>query len=120
MKIAPLLLLNYHRYTKRKVCIVTHLSLNQLSQTSDGRSDGGSSSSRDGVRTTGDGLVASLAFPDTSSLSLNGLLSAERTVVSRVLLNLKLLTLSSQRRTVSDTVFTGDSNLFSSFRPKTK
>lgn len=99
---------------------MTRLSLNQLSQTSDGRSDCGSSSSRDGISTTSDGLVASLALPDTSSLSLNGLLSAERAVVSSMLLDLELLTLSSQRRTVSNTVFTGDSNLFSSLRPKVK
>jgi hypothetical protein len=56
---------------------------------------------RDGVGTTGDGLVAALALPDTNSLALHGVLSAEGADVTGVLRNFGLLDLLTQRGTVS-------------------
>lgn len=93
------------------------LGLSELSQSSDGGSDGVGGSSGDGVSATGNGLLAGGTSPDTNGTSSNGGLSAEGAVVSGVLLDFQLLTLSSQRRTVSDTVLTGDSNLLSSLSP---
>lgn len=56
---------------------------------------------RDGVGTTGDGLVAALALPDTNSLALHGVLAAEGADVTGVLRNFGLLDLLTQRGTVS-------------------
>lgn len=98
--------------------ITKHLGLSHVSQTTDGRSDSGSSSSRNSVSTTSNGLLTRLAVPDTSSVSLNRSLTAERTVVLGVLLNFQLLGLSSQGRTVSDTELTSDSDLLSSLSPE--
>lgn len=94
-----------------------YLGLGQVSQTTDGRSDGGGSGSGHSVSATGNGLAASLAVPDTSSGSSGGSLTAERTVVLGVLLHLQLLGLSSQGRTVSHTELTGDADLLSSLSP---
>lgn len=102
----------YRHHHKRK-----HLGLGQVSQTTDGGSDGGSSSSGNGVSTTSNGLLAGLAVPDTSSTSLNGSLTTERAVVLGVLLDFHLLGLSSQGRTISDTKLTSDTDLLSSFSP---
>lgn len=57
--------------------------------------------SRDSVGTTGNGLVATLAVPDTNSLALDGVLSAEGADVAGVLLDLHLLHLLTQGGTVS-------------------
>lgn len=105
-----MLLLNYHTH-------IWCLSLSQLSQTSDSGSDRSSSSCRNSVCTTSNDLLTGATLPDTGSLSLDSLLTAEGAVVSRMLLNFELLALSSQRRTVSDTVFTSDSDFLSSLRP---
>lgn len=94
-----------------------YLGLGQVSQTTDGRSDGGGSGSGHSVSATGNGLAAGLAVPDTSSGSSGGSLTAERTVVLGVLLHLQLLGLSSQGRTVSHTELTGDADLLSSLSP---
>ena len=56
---------------------------------------------RDGVGTTSDGLVATLALPDTNSLALHGVLAAEGADVTGVLRNFGLLDLLTQRGTVS-------------------
>lgn len=48
---------------------------------------------------------------------MNGSLTTEGTVVLGVLLDLHLLGLSSQRRTISDTELTSDSDLLSSLSP---
>lgn len=93
------------------------LSLSQLSQTSDGRSDGGSSSGGNGVSTTSNGLVTGVTVPDTGSVSLHRLLTTEGTVVTSVLLNLQFLGLTTQGGTVTDTKFTSDTNFFSSLSP---
>lgn len=93
------------------------LGLSQLSQTSNGRSDSGSSSSGDGVSTTSDGLVTGVTVPDTSSVSLDRLLTAERTVVTGVLLDLHLFGLTTQGGTVTNTELTSDTNLLSSLSP---
>ena len=56
---------------------------------------------RDGVSTTGNGLVAALALPDTDSLALDGVLSAEGADVAGVLGDFHLLHLLTQGGTVS-------------------
>lgn len=71
-------------------------SFNHFSQSSDGRSNGGGSSSGDSVSTTSDGLLTTGTSPNTSCTSLNSLLTTEGTVISGMLLNFKLLNLSSQ------------------------
>lgn len=100
-----------------KQCPTASLSLSHFSQSSDGRSDSGGSSSGNGVSTTSNGLLTGRTSPDTSSTSLDGLLTTERTLVSSVLLNFQLLDLSSQRGTVTDTVLTCDTDLLSSLSP---
>lgn len=106
-------------YNRKNNQTKTRLSLSHVSQTTNGRSDGGSGSSGNGVSTTGNSLAAGLAVPDTSSVSLHGSLTAERAVVLSVLLDLHLLGLSSQGRTISDTELTGDSDLLCSLSPET-
>lgn len=96
---------------------VTSLSFDHVSQSSDGRSDSGSGSGRNGVSTTSNGLLTRRTVPDTGSTSFDSLLTTEGTVVSGVLLHFQLLDLSSQRRTVTDTVLTSDTNLLSSLSP---
>lgn len=56
---------------------------------------------RDGVSTTGNSLVAALALPDTDSLALDGVLSAESADVAGVLGDFHLLHLLTQGGTVS-------------------
>jgi hypothetical protein len=106
-------------YNRKNNQTKTHLSLSHVSQTTNGRSDGGSGSGGNGVSTTGNSLAAGLAVPDTSSVSLHSSLTAERAVVLGVLLDLHLLGLSSQGRTISDTELTGDSDLLCSLSPET-
>lgn len=73
------------------------LSLSKISQTLESGSGGGSGSSGKRVSTAGNGLLAARAVPDTSSLALDGALSAERAQVTSVLLNLELLALATER-----------------------
>jgi hypothetical protein len=56
---------------------------------------------RDGVGTTGNGLSTALAVPDTNSLALDGVLSAEGADVAGVLGDFHLLHLLTQGGTVS-------------------
>lgn len=56
---------------------------------------------RDSVSTTGNSLVAALALPDTDSLALDGVLSAESADVAGVLGDFHLLHLLTQGGTVS-------------------
>lgn len=56
---------------------------------------------RDGVGATSGGLLAALAVPDTDSLALNGVLSAESAGVLGVLGGFHLLDHLPQRGTVS-------------------
>jgi hypothetical protein len=56
---------------------------------------------RDGVGTTGNSLLAALALPDTNSLALDGVLSAEGADVAGVLGDFHLLHLLTQGGTVS-------------------
>lgn len=93
------------------------LSFDHVSQSSDGGSDGGGGSGGDSVSTTGNSLLTRSTRPDTSGTSLDGLLTTESTVVSRVLLDFQLLDLSSQRRTITNTVLTGNTNLLCSLSP---
>ena len=56
---------------------------------------------RDGVGTAGNNLVAALALPDTDSLALDGVLSAESADVAGVLGDFHLLHLLTQGSTIS-------------------
>lgn len=56
---------------------------------------------RNGVSTAGNNLVAALALPDTDSLALDGVLSAEGADVAGVLGDFHLLHLLTQGGTVS-------------------
>lgn len=56
---------------------------------------------RDGVSTTGNGLLAALALPDTNGLALDGVLAAEGADVAGVLGHFHLLHLLTQGGTVS-------------------
>lgn len=56
---------------------------------------------RNSVGTTGNGLVATATLPDTNSLALDGVLSAEGADVAGVLLDFHLLHLLTQGGTVS-------------------
>lgn len=71
---------------------------------------------RDGVGTTGDGLVAALALPDTNSLALDGVLAAEGADVAGVLGDFHLLHLLTQGGTVSVGIWSifGSSSLVAS------
>jgi len=76
-----------------------------------GRRRGFSGRLRDGVGTTGNGLVAALALPDTNRLALDGVLSAEGADVAGVLGDFHLLHLLTQGGTVS----VGSWSIFDSF-----
>ena len=93
------------------------LSFSHISQSSNGRSNSGGSSGGDSVSTPGNGFTTRSTRPDTNSTSSDSSFTTERTIVSSVLLNFQFFDLSSQRRTVSDTVFTSDTNLLCSFSP---
>lgn len=71
-----------------------------------------------GVSSSSNSLVARSAVPDTSGLTLDRVLSAEGAGVTSVLLGLHLSALSSQRRTVTNTVLSSDSDLLSALSPK--
>jgi hypothetical protein len=58
---------------------------------------------RDGPCTTGDGLVATLALPDTNGLALDSVLSAECAGVSGMLSDFHLLDLLTKRGTITVT-----------------
>lgn len=60
-------------------------------------------------------LSASFAVPDSNSSSLDSVLSAEGACVSGMLCDFHLLYLFSERGTITDTVFTGGSDLLCSF-----
>jgi hypothetical protein len=57
---------------------------------------------RDSVSSSGNGLVAGLAVPDTDGVSLDGGLSAEGADISGVLGDFHLLDLLTEGRTVSE------------------
>jgi hypothetical protein len=73
------------------------LRLREFSQTSDSRSDGGSSGSGQSVGTSSNRLATSLAIPNTGGGSFDGFLTAESTIVSSMLLLFKLSADSSKR-----------------------
>lgn len=93
-----------------------HLGLSQLTETSDGGSDGGSSRGAEGPSTTGNDLLAGTALPDADSLALDRVLAAESAGVLGVLRDFDLLDLTTERSTVTGTVLSGDSDLDSSLR----
>jgi hypothetical protein len=90
---------------------------------------------RDGVSTTGGGLAAGAAVPDTDGLTLDSVLTAELAHVAGVLCDLgesstlypsgdarflvythfHLLDLLTERGTVTGTVLSGDANLLSAY-----
>ena len=69
------------------------------------------------VSTTSDASAAGVAVPDTGSTTLDSVLTTEGAKVSGMLLGLKLLTLTTQRWTVTDTVLSCDSDLLSALSP---
>jgi hypothetical protein len=91
---------------------------------------------RDGVSTTGGGLAAGAAVPDTDGLTLDSVLTAELAHVAGVLCDLgesstlypsgdarflvythfHLLDLLTERGTVTGTVLSGDANLLSAYQ----
>lgn len=101
-----------------RLCNTQYLGLSHIPQSSDSRSDSGSSSGRHGVSTTGNGLLTRGTGPHTGSTSPHGLLTAERAVVTGMLLDFQLLDLSSQGRTVTHTVLTSDTDLLCSLSPE--
>lgn len=97
----------------RKRIPSSHLNLRDFSETTDGRAGGSGGGCGDGVGTTGNSLLAALALPDTNSLALDGVLSAEGADVAGVLGDFHLLHLLTQGGTVSGTIFTRDTDLLS-------
>lgn len=81
--------------TEKRVLVVVHL--------------------RDSVSSAGNGLVATLAVPDTNSLALDGFLSAKGADVAGVLLDFHLLHLLTQGGTVSVVEHIVSTNHFSGF-----
>lgn len=70
---------------------------------------------RQHISSTSNLLSASSAIPDSNSSSLDSVLSAEGACVSGMLCDFHLLYLFSERGTITDTVFTGCSDLLCSF-----
>lgn len=71
-------------------------------------------SRRDSPGTSGEGLLASTALPDSDDSSLDGVLSTERADVSRMLCNFHLLDILSEGSTITGSVLSGDTDLSSS------
>jgi hypothetical protein len=87
------------------------LSNLDLLETGDSCSYGRSSRSTHLPASSSDSLLASSASPYSCSLSSDGVLAAESASVSSVSGNLEFLSGLSQRRTISSTVLTSDSDL---------
>lgn len=68
--------------------------------------DSGSSSCADGPCTSSNDLLACLALPDTNALALDSVLTTECAGVPAMLGDFDLLDLTTERRTVTGTVFT--------------
>lgn len=83
----------------------------RLAHAREGRLGGDGRRRVERVSPTGDDLLAALAFPNTGGLSLHAVLAAEYARVLRVLLNLHLLDVFSQRRAISRAVLSADSYL---------
>lgn len=86
----------------------------KISQSSDGRSDGGGGHGSVDVGSSGDDLVALGAVPDSGGLSLHGLLSAERAGVAGVLGDLELLGHLTEGSSITGSVLSDDSDLLRS------
>ena len=92
----------------------SRLLLLELTETTDGTSDGGSGGGGDDVSATSEGLAAALALPDAGRGSLDGGLTAESASVLGVLGNFSLLGLLSEGSTITGAVLTNDTNLLCS------
>ena len=68
---------------------------------------------RNDISASGNGLLARLAVPDSDRVASNSGLSAERADVSCVLCDFHLLDLLTERGTITDTVFTNNSDFLS-------
>lgn len=88
--------------------------LDGLAETLDATLDCASRRRGEDVRTSGHGLSASLAVPDTRSLTLDRVLSAEHAQVRGMLRDLDLLHDLSQRRSVPGRVLSADSDFLGS------
>jgi hypothetical protein len=81
-------------------------------QTSNGTADSDGRSCRKSVGASSNGFAARSAVPDSSARSLDRVLSAKDTLVSRMLRDLDLSHKLTESRTVSGSVLSGDSDLF--------
>lgn len=90
------------------------LSVLQLLQTGDGRADSRGSRGAELPAASSDLLLASTARPDSSGLSSDGVLSAERASVGGMGRDLESLGDLSERGTITGTVLTGDTDLLGS------
>ena len=87
------------------------LRILQLLETSNGGTNSRRSRSTELPASTSDLLLAASARPDTSSLSSDGVLAAERAGVSGVRRDLESLGDLSQRGTITSSVLTSDTDL---------
>eukprot|EP01102_Stenamoeba_stenopodia_P008562 TRINITY_DN2471_c0_g2_i1.p1 TRINITY_DN2471_c0_g2~~TRINITY_DN2471_c0_g2_i1.p1 ORF type:complete len:114 (+),score=11.39 TRINITY_DN2471_c0_g2_i1:44-385(+) len=99
---------------REQIFICIDLRGNNFTKTTDCASNGSSSSCVHDPSTTSHGLLATLAVPDTNSLSLNGILAAEVASVSCVLCDFNFLHLLSETRTITSSVLSDDSDLLCS------
>ena len=108
------------RETKGKPALRLHtfftknLLLLELTETTDGTSDGSSGGGGDDVGTASKSLAAALALPDAGGGSLDGGLAAERAGVLGVLGDFSLLDLLSEGSTITGAVLTNDTDLLCS------
>ena len=111
-----------HHYSRNRILALRlHLG---ATQSLDGRTHGHGSRSGHSPRTSSDHLSALLTLPNTHARSLHGVLATEGTSIATrqfdflnvraVLRNLNLLHNLTQRRTVSRSILSANSNLLSS------
>ena len=91
--------------------IIYILLLDSFAETSNGRSDSNCARRVQRVRATGLDLVTRTAPPNTNSLTLDCIFTAEVTEILRVLRNLLLLDNFTEGGPVTRSVFTGDTCL---------
>ena len=94
-----------------------NLQILRLSQSPDGRSDGGSGRSREGVGSAGDGdaAVLDITIPDADGLPLHGLLAAEGAQELRVLRDFHLLDGLAEGGAITGAVLADNSDLLRAF-----
>lgn len=93
--------------------ILLYLQSSHLSETTDGWSDSGSSSSAQWISATSNWLLACTASPDTDNGTSDGILTAEWAVILGVLGDFNLLDLLTEWGTITSTILTNNSDLLS-------